>query len=447
MTQAERLLERVVVVGAGISGLTVASALDHAGVECVVLEARDRIGGRLHTVDLLGMPVDVGGSWIHHPTGNPLTTFADAMDLPRKDGDVLSTIGGFDLHTGRRLSPTEISSLLDVQQEQFAESLDPLRARLPEGATAAEAIDSFVAAGEPLDHDRARIVRQALRAMVEADAADRAENQSLRWMWTEVEYDDDIFGDLPVGGYRSVIDALADGLDIRPRSEVVGIEVADDGVRVSTADGVVEQASHVVVTVPLGVLKAETITFTPPLSPGRVDAIHALGFGRYEKIILRFESAFWRDAGVTHLMVFHSDADQPATWIIDLDAFGDGPGLAVHVFHSATGWVHDSTSHETIAWARGMIGAATGSPCPEPVATIVTGWASDPYTRGAYTHVPPRAHPGMLDLLGEADDPRLLFAGEHTQSARTGYADGAFSSGVRAARQLLGSSDVVVGRM
>jgi monoamine oxidase len=93
-----------------------------------------------------------------------------------------------------------------------------------------------------------------------------------------------------------------------------------------------------------------------------------------------------------------------------------------------------------------MIGAATGSPCPEPVATVVTGWASDPYTRGAYTHVPPKAHPGMLDLLGEPEHPRLLFAGEHTQSARTGYADGAFSSGVRAARQLLGSSDVVVDR-
>src|SRR5215471_9264620 len=55
-------VERVVVVGAGIAGLTVANALAHGGVECVVLEARDRIGGRLHTVDLAGSPVDLGGS-------------------------------------------------------------------------------------------------------------------------------------------------------------------------------------------------------------------------------------------------------------------------------------------------------------------------------------------------------------------------------------------------
>jgi len=64
-------VERVVVVGAGIAGLTVASALAHGGVECVVVEARDRIGGRLHTVDLAGSPVDLGGSWIHTPIGNP----------------------------------------------------------------------------------------------------------------------------------------------------------------------------------------------------------------------------------------------------------------------------------------------------------------------------------------------------------------------------------------
>jgi monoamine oxidase len=64
-------VERVVVVGAGIAGLTVANALAHGGVECVVVEARDRIGGRLHTVDLARSPVDLGGSWIHTPIGNP----------------------------------------------------------------------------------------------------------------------------------------------------------------------------------------------------------------------------------------------------------------------------------------------------------------------------------------------------------------------------------------
>jgi polyamine oxidase len=71
-------VDRVVVVGAGIAGLAAASRLRRAGVPCVVLEARDRLardrlGGRLHTVDLAGVPVDLGGSWIHHSIGNPLS--------------------------------------------------------------------------------------------------------------------------------------------------------------------------------------------------------------------------------------------------------------------------------------------------------------------------------------------------------------------------------------
>jgi NADPH-dependent 2,4-dienoyl-CoA reductase/sulfur reductase-like enzyme len=70
-------VEHVVVIGAGIAGLTIANALRHGGVECVLLEARDRIGGRLNTVELAGSPVDMGASWIHHPVGNPLREFAE----------------------------------------------------------------------------------------------------------------------------------------------------------------------------------------------------------------------------------------------------------------------------------------------------------------------------------------------------------------------------------
>ena len=72
----EGRVERVLVVGAGIAGLTIANALAHAGVECRVLEARSRVGGRLHTEDLGGSSVDLGGSWMHHPDGNPLRAFA-----------------------------------------------------------------------------------------------------------------------------------------------------------------------------------------------------------------------------------------------------------------------------------------------------------------------------------------------------------------------------------
>src|SRR3954465_4635701 len=74
-------VERVIVVGAGWAGLTAANALRNAGVDHVVLDGRDRIGGRAHTVDIGGYPIDLGCSWIHGPIGNPMAKYADQVGV------------------------------------------------------------------------------------------------------------------------------------------------------------------------------------------------------------------------------------------------------------------------------------------------------------------------------------------------------------------------------
>ena len=199
-------------------------------------------------------------------------------------------------------------------------------------------------------------------------------------------------------------------------------------------------------TAPLGVLKSGLLTFTPPLPPERAEVVSRLGFGRYEKVVLTFARPFWRDAGWSHLVLFPPDPAEPAAWVFDLDAFGIGAILVCHVFHSATGHVPADSPTEAARWVTDQLGAALGAPCPEPVAVEVTGWAGDPYTAGAYTHVTPGSSNADLDLLGTPVAGRILFAGEHTQSARVGYADGAMSSGVREAKRLLSVPAVTLGR-
>src|SRR5262245_48541729 len=138
-------VDRVLVVGAGIAGLTVANAMAHAGVDCVVLEARDRVGGRLHTVDLAGTPVDLGGSWLHHPDGNPLRRFAADAGIDCTPGDPLPTLTAYDCATGRRFGHEEVEKTAFAELEGFTAALDDLRARLGPGASAAEGIDAFLA--------------------------------------------------------------------------------------------------------------------------------------------------------------------------------------------------------------------------------------------------------------------------------------------------------------
>ena len=250
------------------------------------------------------------------------------------------------------------------------------------------------------------------------------------------EFEGDLFGDLPRGGYRSVVDALADDIDVRLNAEVAAIDVEAGGVRVACADGSVERGSHVVVTVPLGVLKAGSPRFDPPLPTAVRDAVARLAFGRYEKIALRFESPFWRDDGLSHLVVFPRDEDEPTMWVFDLDAFGAGPVLRAHLFHSLAPYALDQSDHQAVDWLKRVLAAVYGRDLPEPVATVVTRWADDPFTRGSYSHCPRGADPAMYDVLAEPVHGRILLTGEHTQCARVGYADGAYVSGLRAARRL-----------
>ena len=435
---------RVVVVGAGIAGLTAASALTQAGVECVVLEARDRIGGRLHTVDLAGSPVDLGGSWIHMPIGNPMSTFARQIGVSCRPANPVPELAGFDCAEGRRLSAAEVAASLSVQYQAFPDAVGSLRAELGPHASAAEGIEAFVTRAG-LAPGPARRARQALHAIIEAESADLARRQSLRWMWNEIEYDGDYFGDVPDGGYRRLIDTMASGVDVRLGVDVAEVARSPDGVAVRAADGRAEEGSHVVVTVPLGVLKRGRPRFSPALPADRSAAIGRFGFGRYEKVALRFGEPFWRTAGLAHMLIFPRDPGAPAVWVIGQDAFGGGPVLLFQIFHSAARRVLDAPEDETVRWARQLLTDVVGGPVPEPAAVAVTSWANDRWAGGAYTHIPPEAQPADADLLGEPIGGRLLFAGEHTQSARLAYADGAMTSGIREARRLLGRPSVCLG--
>ncbi len=438
-------VERVLVVGAGIAGLTVANAMAHAAVDCVVLEARSRVGGRLHTADLVGSSVDLGGSWMHHPIGNPVRSFARMVGIECRPGSPLATLSAFDCSTGRWLSPADVEASLTAELEGFTGALAELRTRLGPAASAAEGIEVYLAT-TGLTGAALRRARQGLRASVEADAAGAAEQQSLTWLWTQEEYGGDYFGDLPEGGLASVTDALAAGLEVHLDWPVARVELTDAGVAVTSASGKTEAGSHIVVTVPLGVLKQDLPSFVPPLPPERVEAVRRLGFGRYEKVALKFDAAFWREAGWSHLVLFPLEPAEPASWVFDLDAFSGVPILVCHTFHSATGHLAEASTDSAARWAMDMLSAAMGAPCPEPVAVAVTRWADDPFAAGAYTHVPPGATNADLDLLGTPITGRLLFAGEHTQSARLGYADGAMTSGIREAKRLLDTTTVALGR-
>ena len=240
--------ETVAIVGAGASGLAAAAWLTDEGYDVTVLEARRRTGGRIWTDRSLGMPLDLGASWIHGTSGNPLMELAAAQGLSTRATGESYVIRGGD---GREMSDADAPAWL----ENVAE------------------------------------VQHSLGA----DARDV--NGSAYWADTDYEGEELI---LP-GGYDRLLGGIADGLDIRFEHVVTRVDVGEDGVRLQDSKGRDAVFDAVIVTVPLGVLKRRAIRFSPPLPRAKTDAIARLGMGTLDKVYLRYEEVFW-DADVTWIL-------------------------------------------------------------------------------------------------------------------------------------------------
>jgi polyamine oxidase len=434
---------RVIVVGAGIAGLTVANALTHAGVDVVVLEARDRIGGRLHTVDLGGSQVDLGGSWIHTPDGNPMSALAGRLGVTRSPVDFFESAVLVDIDGNRDTLAPALSTV-----DGFYEWLDQERASIDASLSLADAIDRFLAGSaspDPRDGERAR---RFLRSLVSAENAWPPEDVVAReFPPNTVQYGGSSLGEYPDGGYKRILDALAEGLDVRTSYPVGEIRQDEQGVSVRRdPSGEILMGSHAVVTVPLGVLKdPDAIAFTPGLPAERRAAIDRLGFGRFEKVILRFDEPFWTRAEPFAVVPDGEVGD----WLVcfELHAFTGAPVLVVFAVGHAAKRVLGRSVEQRVTEVLELVRSVTGVDPPAPTDVVASEWAVDPYSRGAYSFIRLGSSRADLERLGEPIGGRLLFAGEATGSARTGFADGAMLTGIREAKRLLGTGEVNLGRL
>jgi polyamine oxidase len=422
--------ERVIVVGAGIAGLTVANALTASGVDCVVVEARERIGGRLHTVEVDGHVADLGGAWIHHPVGNVLTDWVEFASVPWIVDPTGTRFTGADLGERRRLTPEELKDVGYAVFEPVTQLVLADRAAGRPDRSAAAVVDDHLEDAVPAGVERDRL-RQLMAAMVEQDGSGPFDGISARWALTEDMFVGDVIDNVPVGGFRSILAPLAAASTVRHGQPVRRIEQHDDGVTVS-GDGWQESGSHAVITVPLGVLKSGAIEFVPPLPPERQAVIDRTGFGTMEKVVLAFADPFWRDKdpGLQHSIVYPADRSEAATWTWD---FGLSPTLMFLVATSAA----PAMQRDPEAWALAQLEAVYGEPLPAaPTGIATTDWLHDEHARGAYAHIRAGERASDFATLGEPVD-RLCFAGEHTTIERAGYADGAMTSGLREAKRLV----------
>lgn len=419
---------KVIVVGAGLAGLATAGALEEAGVETMVLEARDRVGGRIWTSRLWpDLPMDLGASWIHGPIRNPISRLADAAGARRvtTSYDAAITLD----RDGARIDAAAATEMADALVEAAREATYDFDADL----SLEQAVTTHPgwAAADPATR---RVVRHMVNTWIEHEYSGSWSELSAWYFDQSEDFDgeDQIFP----GGYDQITSYLALGLDIRTGQSVTALAPDGAGIVVTLADGTQLQADHAVLTVPLGVLRKGRIAFAEPLEIARQTAIDGLRMGLLNKCCLRFDRISWPD-DVDWIDWIGPQDGHFAQWISLSKPMGAPALVAFHAGDQA----HEREALSDAGMqseAHAALKAMFGTSFPAPIASQTTRWGQDPFSFGSYSFNAVGVTPDTRSALAGADwDGRLIFAGEATSSDHPSTAHGAVMSGRAAVRLIL----------
>ena len=444
-------VRRVVVVGAGLAGLGAARALHDRGIQVVVLEARDRIGGRVHTSE---HGVDLGAHWIHGSEGNPLTNLARQLAVPTLFvGGDSSYSGGWDQILLRGAGGATLSGEDKLRSilvaDEVRDALEALRRRCArEGAgdmSVREALAQVLPSRE-LSAEARRAVEWHTTLWARDDCG--ADDAELSFLWWDEGYQVYGYGDsVFVDGFGALVGALARGLDIRLGHTVHRIDYAGPAGTpplVETDRGQFE-ADAVIVTLPLGVLKADAVEFDPPLPAAKRAAIARLGMGAMAKVVLHYDAPFW--PAERYVFGLHGDgvAERP-TVVVNLWKTHRRPSLVLLAGGALARRVEAQTDEALRTWSTSTLGEVFGLKPPAPARIERTRWSCDPHSLGAYSFVGVGATPADIDMLAEPVGGRVFFAGEATYRHHWAAAHGAYASGLREVARLTRDPTILPAR-
>lgn len=411
----------VVVIGGGISGLAAAKKLNEKGFTVIVLEAQEKVGGRMRTDRSLGVAFDEGASWIHGPNGNPITNLASqsgANTFLTADDSVKV----FDTN-GTPYSNTVLTNA----ENQFNSALNAVR-------NAGTQTQSFQTVFNSLYPTQAndRLWKYMLSAFLEFNTGGDISKLSSKFF-----DDDEAFNGEDViitNGYDKVTDFMAQGLDIRLNTRVTGINYSNTKVNITTNGSNIE-ADYVVVSVPLGVLKNNAITFTPALPANKINAITNTNIGNVNKFLLVWNTPFW-DTNLQYIG-YTPHTKGKFNYFLNIKKFTPSNGLMTFAFGDYATVTESMTDNQIINEIMLNLKSIYGNSIPNPTNFLRTKWGQNINSFGAYAYPTNGSTSANFDTLANEINNKIFFAGEHTEREYRGTVHGAYLSGIREADKII----------
>ncbi|KAF9359367.1 hypothetical protein BGX26_012485 [Mortierella sp. AD094] len=436
--------KHVVIIGAGISGLAAAHELSKhpSTIQVTVLEARNRIGGRLDTHRNLvpgehgDIPIDFGASWIHGvDPSNPIVSLAEAANarLEATNSDVIY------YHPGQEAFKEDESNhywavLWDIYERAQEYSRDN-RKHIPTNTSFVNWLDNFLSTRQCNDPQLSNYMSPKELKIVPLLAQFWADENAIPLNKVSLKYmdaEDMLPGDhcIMANGYDRVLDVLCkdmNSVDIRLEHVVDRIDYNGEyaaeksNVKISTNKGVFT-ADVVLVTLPLGVLKSNSVVFSPPLPERKRTAIKRLGFGTMVKAVLYFPTCFWpADKHFINFLPIPSSIPNPklcrhlngrqmkalTTYMNDLANYTSlmpihGASILIAYMANDSAEVFEKLTEEEamevlVCQLSHYFDVLVKDPANfKPTRTFMTRWNADPYARGSYTSIPVGAHQSDL---------------------------------------------------
>jgi monoamine oxidase len=400
----------VAIIGAGAAGLGAASALEHSGFSVVVVEARDRVGGRGHTIMAApDITFDLGCGWLHSADRNSFVEIAERLnfdiDKTRPPWREQSFDAGFPL----------------PERLDFIRAIDGFYDRAEEAAESGR--DS--AASDYLEPgNRWNPMIDALSTYINGSELDQVSNLDMN------AYEDSEINWRVRRGYGALMTAYGAPLPVALNTDVTLIDHSGTRVRIETSKGTLS-AGKVIVTVPTNLIADETIRFHPAL-PAKVEAARGLPLGLADKVMLALDQpeALPKDGNLRGATM------RTAMGSFHLRPFGQ-PCIEGYFGGRFARELEDAGDGALAAQSIDEIAALLGNDYRRKLRPLAESrWAHDSFARGSYSHALP-GHAGDRAVLAAPVDGRLFFAGEATSPNFFSTAHGARDSGERAAREIL----------
>ncbi|XVF73611.1 hypothetical protein PTKIN_Ptkin12aG0216100 [Pterospermum kingtungense] len=427
----------VIIIGAGVSGISAAKVLAENGIEdLLILEASDRIGGRIRKETFGGVSVELGAGWIAGVGGkesNPVWEIASQFGLRTCLSDYSNARYNIYDRSGE-IFPSRIAA--DSYKKAVDSAIQKLRDQEANCVDdASNTTELPLAPKTPIELAIDFILHDFEMAEVEPIS-------------TYVEFGEREFLVADERGYEYLLYKIAEDflctsegkiLDNRLKLNKVVRELqhSRNGVTVKTEDGCVYEANYVILSASIGVLQSDLISFRPPLPRWKAEAIEKCDVMVYTKIFLKFPYKFWPYGPEKEFFIYaHERRGYYTFWQHMENAYPGSNILVVTLTNGESKRVEAQSDEETLKEAMGVLRDMFGPNIPNATDILVPRWWNNRFQRGSYSNYPIISNNQVANDI-KAPVGRIFFTGEHTSERFNGYVHGGYLAGIDTSKALL----------